>query len=181
MHVGAMVVEERARKILAAVGDPSRFRLVSALLTRPHSVGEAASVVGLSQSCTTRHLQVLQREGLVTRVRQGKRVVFSLREESGMASLIRRALAVSGAAGVAENRVEPPPADDRGPGRSTTGRPMEQDAVAGREPAGEGTAAISGMAIRPDLAEPGNRMGAEEVAEQGGPEDPGDDLEDFLL
>jgi len=96
-----MDMEERARKTLAAVGDPSRFRLVSALLTRPHSVGEAASVVGLSQSCTTRHLQVLQREGLVTRVRQGKRVVFSLREESGMASLIRRALAVSGAAGAA--------------------------------------------------------------------------------
>ena len=176
MHVGAMDMEERARKTLAAVGDPSRFRLVSALLTRPHSVGEAASVVGLSQSCTTRHLQVLQREGLVTRVRQGKRVVFSLREESGMASLIRRALAVSGAAGAAEDRVEAP-AGHGGPARPTTRGRMDQEPVAGPESVGEGAA----TAARSDPGGPGNGMGPDDAAGQNDHENPGDDLEDFLL
>lgn len=175
MHVGAMDMEERARKTLAAVGDPSRFRLVSALLTRPHSVGEAASVVGLSQSCTTRHLQVLQREGLVTRVRQGKRVVFSLREESGMASLIRRALAVSGAAGAAEDRVEAP-AGDGGPARSTR-RPIDPEPVAGPKPVGEESA----TAARSDPGDRGHGLGPDDAPGQNDHENPVDDLEDFLL
>ena len=40
------------------------------------SVSQLAGAVRLSQSCTTRHLQALQRAGLVKRVRDGKRVLF---------------------------------------------------------------------------------------------------------
>ena len=42
---------------------------------------ELAHAIGLSQSCTTRHLQYLEREGLVRGDRQGKRVVFRLRSD----------------------------------------------------------------------------------------------------
>jgi ArsR family transcriptional regulator len=68
-----------SRNILACLGDSSRFRLVLSLLERERCVTELAAEVGLSQSCTTRHLQYLEREGLVRGDRQGKRVVFHLR------------------------------------------------------------------------------------------------------
>lgn len=71
----------RSRDILACLGDASRFRLVLSLLEHERCVTELAGQVGLSQSCTTRHLQYLEREGLVRGVRQGKRVVFQLRSD----------------------------------------------------------------------------------------------------
>ncbi len=67
--------------MLACLGDTSRFRLALALLDHDRCVTELAQMVGLSQSCTTRHLQYLEREGLVRGVRQGKRVVFRLRSD----------------------------------------------------------------------------------------------------
>jgi len=82
MHRDAMDSHEaRSRDILACLGDPSRFRLVLSLLECERCVTELAAQVGLSQSCTTRHLQYLEREGLVRGVRQGKRVVFQLRSD----------------------------------------------------------------------------------------------------
>ena len=73
--------EASSRDILACLGHPSRFRLVLSLLEGERCVTELAGLVGLSQSCTTRHLQYLEREGLARGVRQGKRVVFQLRSD----------------------------------------------------------------------------------------------------
>ena len=74
--------EAAIRRILACLGDSSRFRLVRSLITSRRYVTELASEVGLSQSCTTRHLQALQREGIVSGARDGKRVMYRLRSES---------------------------------------------------------------------------------------------------
>ena len=71
----------RNRDILACLSDASRFRLALSLLEGERCVTELAAAVGLSQSCTTRHLQYLEREGLVRGMRQGKRVVFRLRSD----------------------------------------------------------------------------------------------------
>ncbi len=73
--------EAESRSILACLGDSSRFRLVLSILERERCVSELAGDVGLSQSCTTRHLQYLEREGIVAGVRQGKRVVFRLQSD----------------------------------------------------------------------------------------------------
>ena len=82
MHCHAMDRRQaRSRNVLACLGDASRFRLVLTLLDRERCVTELASAIGLSQSCTTRHLQYLEREGLVRGARQGKRVVFRLRSD----------------------------------------------------------------------------------------------------
>jgi DNA-binding transcriptional ArsR family regulator len=79
--------------MLACLGDSSRFRLVAELAGRPRCVTDLARVVGLSQSCTTRHLQALEREGLIVGKRDGKRVVFRLcLEEPEVAALISWAL-----------------------------------------------------------------------------------------
>jgi ArsR family transcriptional regulator len=68
------------RQFLACLSDPSRFNLVTTLAGGPRCVTELAGLVGLSQSCTTRHLQALLREGIVSGERQGKRVVYALRD-----------------------------------------------------------------------------------------------------
>ena len=104
MHSHAMNQQEStSRNILACLGDSSRFRLVLSLLERDRCVTELADEVGLSQSCTTRHLQYLEREGLVRGARQGKRVVFRLRYDRAR---VRELLAWVTAAG-SENRPDP--------------------------------------------------------------------------
>jgi DNA-binding transcriptional ArsR family regulator len=80
----------RVRRLMSCLGDPSRFRLVRTLLERERCVTELAAAVGLSQSCTTRHLQALQREGLVRGKRDGKRVMFRLCLDEPRASALLR-------------------------------------------------------------------------------------------
>ena len=67
-----------ARDAMACLAVDSRFRLVKALADGDRCVGELAVSVGLSQSCTTRHLQALERAGLVEGRREGRRVRFTL-------------------------------------------------------------------------------------------------------
>ena len=82
-----------AQRVLACLGDPSRFRMAALLADGDRCVTDIAREVRLSQSCTTRHLQVLLRHAIVSRVRQGKRVLFRLRDdEPDMASLLEWAL-----------------------------------------------------------------------------------------
>lgn len=96
MHRHAMKNRhETACRRLACLGDGSRFRLMLALLEARRCVSELAMEVGLSQSCTTRHLQALGREGLVSRERDGRRVCYRASlEEPEVASLL--ALAMGG-------------------------------------------------------------------------------------
>ena len=64
---------------LAVLAAPRRFDLLVLMLSgEDRSVTRLAEAVGLSQSCTTRHLQALARAGLVKGVRDGKRVVFRI-------------------------------------------------------------------------------------------------------
>jgi len=78
-----------SRQRLACLSDASRFRLVLNLLESEGCVSDLARRVGLSQSCTTRHLQALQGVGLVKGVRDGKRVVFRAQQEArDMVSLL---------------------------------------------------------------------------------------------
>ncbi len=82
MHVRAMIeAEPRAQRVMSCLGEDSRFRLVSLLMRGQSCVTELAAGIGLSQSCTTRHLQALARERLVAGERRGKRVMFRLRTD----------------------------------------------------------------------------------------------------
>lgn len=66
------------RDRMACLADESRFRIVLALAAAEQCVSDLARSVGLSQSCTTRHLQALARRGLVRGDRRGRQVVFAL-------------------------------------------------------------------------------------------------------
>lgn len=65
--------------LLAALADPARWRLVGLLAERPRSVGVLAQLAEARQPQTTKHLQALERAGLVTSQRTGQRRIYALR------------------------------------------------------------------------------------------------------
>ncbi|MEV8372186.1 metalloregulator ArsR/SmtB family transcription factor [Kribbella sp. NPDC056861] len=64
--------------LMVALGDAARWRLVGLLAERPRSVGVLAQLAGARQPQTTKHLQTLERAGLVSSQRIGQRRVYSL-------------------------------------------------------------------------------------------------------
>jgi uncharacterized protein YndB with AHSA1/START domain/DNA-binding transcriptional ArsR family regulator len=67
--------------LLAALGEGNRLRIVELLGTAPRPVGEIAAALDLRQPQATKHLQTLERAGLVRAHRLGRRRVYSLRPE----------------------------------------------------------------------------------------------------
>ncbi|WP_329520605.1 metalloregulator ArsR/SmtB family transcription factor [Spirillospora sp. NBC_01491] len=65
--------------LLAALADPARWRLVTLLAERPRPVGVLAQLTGARQPQTTKHLQTLERAGVVTSQRSGQRRIYALR------------------------------------------------------------------------------------------------------
>lgn len=63
---------------LAALADPARWRLVALLAERPRSVGVLAQLAQARQPQTTKHLQILERAGIVTSQRTGQRRIYAL-------------------------------------------------------------------------------------------------------
>ncbi|MET4926654.1 metalloregulator ArsR/SmtB family transcription factor [Streptomyces sp. PSRA5] len=66
-------------ELLAALADPARWRLVSLLAERPRPVGVLAQLAEARQPQTTKHLQTLERAGVVTSQRTGRRRIYALR------------------------------------------------------------------------------------------------------
>ncbi|MEV7805788.1 metalloregulator ArsR/SmtB family transcription factor [Microbispora sp. NPDC088329] len=67
--------------LLAALADPARWRLVTLLAERPRPVGVLARLAEARQPQTTKHLQTLERAGIVTSRRTGQRRIYALRSE----------------------------------------------------------------------------------------------------
>jgi DNA-binding transcriptional ArsR family regulator len=83
----------RMHEVLSVLAPPRRFELAMLLLGGvERSVSQLAEAVGLSQSCTTRHLQALERVGLVRGTRDGKRVVFRIQPADPVARSVLTAL-----------------------------------------------------------------------------------------
>ncbi|MFJ9038102.1 metalloregulator ArsR/SmtB family transcription factor [Streptomyces sp. NPDC102406] len=67
--------------LLTALADPARWRLVSLLAERPRSVGVLAQLAEARQPQTTKHLQTLERAGVVMSRRTGQRRVYALKPD----------------------------------------------------------------------------------------------------
>lgn len=164
---------DRARWLFACLGDASRYRIVAALSGSERCVSELARDVALSQSCTTRHLQALQRVGLVSRERQGKRVVFRLRTDDvrveGLLEWIRR------------ESLEDAPAPPSTPTKSGAHEARSQGAAPRSEGpvASEPATAVSPRSVEGSASEP-ERSNARE-SESSPPARRSQDLEDYLL
>ena len=75
-------VEDALAQCFAALGDPTRVKLVRELHTRGEApVRELALAVGAPVPNVSKHLQVLHHAGLVARRRHGTYVYYRLRDE----------------------------------------------------------------------------------------------------
>jgi DNA-binding transcriptional ArsR family regulator len=185
---GTDLRENEAQPVLACLGMASRFRLVRALAGADRCVGELADAVGLSQSCTTRHLQALERVGLVKGRREGRRVWFSLRVEApGLGELLGWALSGSGLESlVAGGDLQRDRATARWAGTATRSSPPRAPLRA--QPTGR-SRPLDDAARAPLAAQESSRVAGRRESEQVGPTGvvssvpalrPGD-LEDYLL
>jgi uncharacterized protein YndB with AHSA1/START domain/DNA-binding transcriptional ArsR family regulator len=68
-------------RALAALAEPNRLQIVELLGESPRAVGEIAARLGLRQPQVTKHLQTLERTGLVEMHPLGRRRIYSLRRE----------------------------------------------------------------------------------------------------
>jgi DNA-binding transcriptional ArsR family regulator len=175
---------------MACLGEASRFGLVEHLANGPRCVSDLAREVGLSQSCTTRHLQTLARFGIVRGRRDGKRVVFQVcAERPAVHALLGWAMAPEGSSRVERararangNRQE---ASASRPGASASTRvapPAARSSAASQEVAATGPV---GAPIHRADRMPGPDVDVPPGAQPGEDPSPPDrryaELEDFLL
>jgi ArsR family transcriptional regulator len=67
--------------LFSALGDPSRVRILAALLDQDLNVGQLAEQVGLSHSAVSHHLRHLRQMRLVRAQKQGRFVYYTLDDE----------------------------------------------------------------------------------------------------
>ena len=69
---------DKCARLLKALADPERLKLVQCLQDGPKNVGELAALLGQELVNVSHHLGVLRHAGLVTDQKQGKYVIYSL-------------------------------------------------------------------------------------------------------
>lgn len=68
-----MTSEEQLDAAFAALADPVRRAIVARLSRGPATVNELAEPFPISKQAVSRHIQVLEQSGLITRTREGQR------------------------------------------------------------------------------------------------------------
>lgn len=75
-------LSDQALELLAArfrvLGEPSRLKLIHALQSGGKSVSELLKATGLSQANASRHLQTLAEARIVSRRKEGLKVIYSV-------------------------------------------------------------------------------------------------------
>jgi DNA-binding transcriptional ArsR family regulator len=72
--------------VLSALADPTRRKLIARLRRRPHSVGELARFLRVTQPAVSQHLAVLRRVRLVRSRAEGQRRIYGL-DPAGIAAM----------------------------------------------------------------------------------------------
>jgi DNA-binding transcriptional ArsR family regulator len=75
---GAAPPHGKVGLLLAALGDPTRQRIVERLRAGPRSVGELSQTLPVTRPAVSQHLKVLREAGIVTETRSGVRHYFAL-------------------------------------------------------------------------------------------------------
>lgn len=71
-------VFESAAGYLALLAEPTRLRILHAICSEEHSVGEIVSLTGISQTNVSRHLAMMYRARVLHRRRSGNAVYYSV-------------------------------------------------------------------------------------------------------
>ena len=84
-HANPMAWEEselqRAGSLFKIMGDPTRLRILVALMEGSLCVMHISERVGMSQSATSHQLAILRRADLVRVTRNGKSLIYSISDE----------------------------------------------------------------------------------------------------
>lgn len=72
-------------RVMKALSDPNRVRVVKLLQTEELCVCEIKEVLGLAQSTVSKHMKILEDAGLADRKRQGTWIIYSLADGSDSA------------------------------------------------------------------------------------------------
>ncbi|MBW6424802.1 metalloregulator ArsR/SmtB family transcription factor [Rhizobium sp. XQZ8] len=86
----------RAARLLQALSNPARFRIVTLLMQQGHDVGTIAATVGLGQATTSQHLKILRNCGVVRTKRDAQRALYDLLDP-GAARIVETVATVLGA------------------------------------------------------------------------------------
>ena len=69
-------------RVFAALGDPTRLALLERLSERsPSSITDLAAGSEITRQAVTKHLEVLESAGLVSRAKEGRQSLFEYRAE----------------------------------------------------------------------------------------------------
>jgi len=77
MAIDSQQIDQVAR-ILAVLGEPSRLRILSAMMDKPLSVNQIIAATGLKQANVSKQLSILFDSGLVARQREGVSVQYRI-------------------------------------------------------------------------------------------------------
>jgi DNA-binding transcriptional ArsR family regulator len=64
------------------IGEPMRIKLLDQLRDGERSVGDLVEVLGATQQNVSKHLGVLHQAGIVSRRKDGNRVIYAIADES---------------------------------------------------------------------------------------------------
>jgi ArsR family transcriptional regulator len=79
--IGADVMKEFIR-VMKALSDPSRIKILKMLQRRKLCVCEIQNVLGIAQSTTSKHLKLLENAGLVVSMREGQWINYQVSDGS---------------------------------------------------------------------------------------------------
>lgn len=117
--------------LLRALGDPSRWAVLCRLAVAPAplTVTEVASCCGVHLSGVSRHLSLLARAGVVSRVKQGREALYHLNTATIIKELRRLATAIESAPIARTGRAWPAPsgATATAPASAATWEPINED------------------------------------------------------
>lgn len=82
---------KQVAEVFAAMSDPTRVRILAALITHELSVQQIASVVELSESATSHQLRLLRALHIVRTRKEGRQVFYAL-DDDHIRDLIQRVI-----------------------------------------------------------------------------------------
>jgi DNA-binding transcriptional ArsR family regulator len=69
-------------RLLRALGDATRLRMLQLIAQRPRSTQELAPLIGISEATLSRHLRLLTEAGVLARSREGRFVLYRLEADA---------------------------------------------------------------------------------------------------
>lgn len=72
---------ERIAARFKMLGEPTRLRILQAVCREPRAVNDIVSAAGSTQANVSKHLALLSASGILTRVRDGQRVYYGIKDQ----------------------------------------------------------------------------------------------------